>query len=84
MEEIMQMILSQSWVLTDEHSASNEGTPVLVNRATGEAYGPADTVRAYPSHGLLPAARVVDRLIGGRNRELTEAEKPFVRAFFLK
>lgn len=80
----MQIILSQAWVLTDEHSASNEGIPVLANRATGEAYGPADTVRAYPSQDLVPAARVVDRLIGGKKQELTEAEKAFVRAFFLK
>ena len=80
----MQILLSPVWVLTDEHSASNEGIPVLANRETGEAYGPADTVRAYPSHDLVPAARVVDRLLGGKKQELTEEEKVFVRAFFLK
>jgi hypothetical protein len=68
---------------TDEHSASNDGIPVLANRGTGEAYGPGDTVRAYPSQDLVPAARVVDRLLGGKKQELTEEEKVFVRAFFL-
>jgi hypothetical protein len=80
----MQIILSPSWILTDEHSASNEGIPVLANRGTGEAYGPGDTIRAHPSQGLVPAARVVDRLLGEKKRELTEEEKVFVRAFFLK
>jgi hypothetical protein len=83
MEGIMQIILSPSWILTDEHSASNDGIPVLANRGTGEAYGPGDTVRAYPSQDLVPAARVVDRLLGGKKQELTEEEKVFVRAFFL-
>ena len=80
----MQIILSPSWILTDEHSASSDGIPVLANRGTGEAYGPGDTVRAYPSQGLVPAARVVDRLLGGKKQELTEEEKVFVRAFFLQ
>jgi hypothetical protein len=80
----MQIILSPSWVLTDEHSSSNSGIPVLANRETGEAYGPEDTLRAYPSPGLVPAARVVDRLLGRKKEELTEEEKVFVRAFFLK
>ena len=80
----MQIILSSSWILTDEHSASNDGIPVLANRGSGEAYGAADTVRAYPSQGLVSAARVVDRLLGEKKEELTEEEKVFVRAFFLK
>ena len=84
MDGIMQIILSASWVLTDEHSASNEGIPVLANRETGEAYGPADTVRAYPLRDLVPAARVVDRLLGGKKQELGEEEIAFVRAFFLR
>lgn len=84
MDGIMQIILSASWVLTDEHCASNEGIPVLANRETGEAYGPADTVRAYPAHDLVHAARVLDRRLGGKKELLTEEEKVFVRAFFLK
>jgi len=85
MDGVMQIILSASWVLTDEHSASNKGMPVLANRGTGEAYGPVDTVRAYLSQELIIAARVVDRLLGGRKQELTEEEeeKVSVRAFFL-
>ena len=80
----MQIVLSKNWIITDEHSASNEGVPVLANRETGEAYGPADTVGIYPSEDLMPAARVVDRLLGQRKEGLTEEEKVFLRAFFLK
>lgn len=31
---------------------------VLLRRATGEAYGPGDIVKAYLSHGLTTAAAV--------------------------
>jgi hypothetical protein len=79
----MQIILSPSWILTDEHSASKDGIPVLAKRGTGEAYGPGDPVPAKPAKGSVPAARVVDRLLGEKKQELTEEEKVFVRAFFL-
>ena len=80
----MQIVLSQSWTLTDEHSSAKPGVPVLLNRETGEAYGPADYVVVYPSPSWVSAARAVDTLLGMRRREFTEAEKDFVRAFFLK
>ncbi len=80
----MQIVLSRNWIITDEHSAAKEGIPVLENRETGEAYGPADTVGVYPLDDLMPAARVVDRLLGKRKENFTEEEKVFVRAFFLK
>ena len=80
----MQIILSPSWMLTDEHSASNEGIPVLANRETGEAYGPADTITVFPPYGLVSAARAVDILLGRKKVELTKEETALVRAFFLK
>ena len=40
----MKIYLSQSWELSDEHSASIEGRPVLVNKKSGEAYGPGDII----------------------------------------
>ena len=40
----MKTILAPSWILTTDHSASSYGQPVLVYRATGEAYGPSDII----------------------------------------
>lgn len=58
----MKVTLSPSWELSTDHAASSYGQPVLVNRATGEAYGPGDIVRPYPSHGSTTAAEAVRRL----------------------
>ena len=80
----MQIILSPEWMLTDEHTASNEGVPVLANRETGEAYGPEDRVLVYPSASWVTAVKAVDMLLGMGRREYTEEEKVFLRAFFLK
>ncbi len=55
-------ILAPSWELSTEHASSSYGRPVLVNRATGEAFGPGDILMAYPSYGYLPARLVVERL----------------------
>lgn len=45
----MQVNLSGSWELSTDHAASSYGQPVLVNRATGEAFGPGDILKPYPS-----------------------------------
>ncbi len=58
----MAVLLSGRWELTTDHAASSYGAPVLVDRTSGDAYGPADIVEAYPSWGLLPAALAVQRL----------------------
>lgn len=58
----MRTVLAPSWELSTEHAASSYGQPVLVHRATGEAYGPGDILTAYPSYGPRPAAAVVRRL----------------------
>jgi len=58
----MEITLAPSWILSTEHSASSYGQPVLVKRATGEAFGPRDVVKLYPSHGYAPAAEGVARL----------------------
>lgn len=58
----MREVIFKSWKLTTDHAASSYGQPVLVNRATGEAFGPGDIVQCYPSWGYLPAALAVDRL----------------------
>lgn len=58
----MQVNLSGSWELSTDHAASSYGQPVLVNRATGEAFGPGDILKPYPSYGFMPAAEAVRRL----------------------
>jgi len=54
--------LDRNWELSTDHAASSYGQPVLVHRATGEAYGPGDIVRLDPSHGYALAADAVRRL----------------------
>jgi len=58
----VQVNLSGSWELSTDHAASSYGQPVLVNRATGEAFGPGDILKPYPSYGFMPAAEAVRRL----------------------
>jgi len=65
----MECHLSPSWKLSTEHAASSYGIPVLVNCQTGEAFGPGDIVKAYPSHGFAPAADVVRRLAKTSHRD---------------
>ena len=80
----MVIVLSPSWVLTDEHSASSYGIPVLVHRAAeGQAYGPGDIVKPYPSWGLQPASHAVKRFLNINENKLTEEEKIFAERFFL-
>jgi hypothetical protein len=81
---MLHIILSPSWILTDEHRAANEGVPVMVNRKTNEAYGPADTISVYPSSRSIPASRAVNILLEHTKMELTKEETAFMRAFFLK
>ena len=58
----MQVTLSGTWALSTDHAASSYEQPVLVNRPSGDAYGPGDIVQLYPSYGFLPAADGVRRL----------------------
>lgn len=59
----MKATLLPSWELTTEHSASSYGQPVLVNRSTGDAFGPGDIVKPYPSWGFMTAADAVQRML---------------------
>ena len=58
----MKITLAPSWELSDEHAASRGGQPVLVDRDTGDAYGPGAGVQIYPTMGWMPAALGVRRL----------------------
>ncbi len=58
----MKVTLTPSWELSTEHAASSYGQPVLVNRETGEAFGPADPVRPDPSCALMSGRLAVARM----------------------
>ncbi len=75
----MKALLTGTWELSTDHAASSYGQPVLVNRPTGEAYGPADVVKAYPSYGFMPAAAAVARM--ARTANLDEDGKAQVASF---
>jgi hypothetical protein len=79
----MFVVLSPTWVLTDEHRASIYDKPVLMDRGTNEVYGPGDIVRPYPSWDFEPAIGAVVKLLGKTKREWTEAETNLIRSFFL-
>jgi excisionase family DNA binding protein len=75
----MTITLSPSWQLTDEHSQSSYGIPVLINRGTDDVYGPADIIQPYPSWGYMPAANAVARLMDIGER--TDEERVFAARF---
>ena len=75
----MEIVLKPSWILTTDHSASSYGQPVLVNRGTGEAFGPGDVLQAYPSWGYTPAFHAVRRMM--KTAVLSEEEKEICGRF---
>jgi hypothetical protein len=75
----MKISLTPSFELTNEHSASSYGQLVLVNRDTGEAFGPADIIKPYPSWSYMPAAKAVERMAA--KKKLTDEERSFVERF---
>lgn len=75
----MKVTLSPSWELTTEHASSSYGQPVLVNRASGKAFGPADIIKPYPSWGFMPAGMAVERM--ARTGKFTYDEQKFVDSF---
>jgi hypothetical protein len=75
----MKVQLAPSWELTTTHAGSSRGIPVLVNGATGIAYGPADIIQAYPRWGDLSAARVAKRM--APTAQLTEAGRRLLAVF---
>jgi hypothetical protein len=75
----MRATLSPRWELTTEHAASRNGQAVLVDRAPGEAFGPADLGRLHEGKGTIPAALAVRRL--ALTAELDTAEWALVARF---
>jgi hypothetical protein len=75
----MKVTLSPSFELTNEHAASSYGQPVLVRRATGEAFGPTDILKPYPSWGFMLARDAVKRMVA--TKKPTKAEQAMVDSF---
>ena len=75
----MKVTLSPSYELTNEHAASSYGQPVLVNRDTGEAYGPGDVLHAFPSWSDMPAKKAVERM--AKANKFTYVEQRLVDRF---
>jgi len=75
----MRLTLPPVWELTDEHSASSYGIPVLVRRSDGQAFGPGDLVTVSPLLDPEPAWQAIERLAAGL--DLDEEEERFVRIF---
>ena len=67
-------------MLTNEHPASSYGQPVLVKRATDEAWGRLDVVEMYPSWGLMLAVHAVERAAAAMPK-LTDEERRFIASF---
>jgi hypothetical protein len=59
---VTQLNLTPTWSLSTDHAASSYGQPVLVNSASGEAFGPGDIIQPYPSWGMMPGADAVRRM----------------------
>lgn len=72
-------ILSPGWALTTDHAQSSYGQPVLVNRATCEAYGSGDLVCLYPNWHWQLATDAVRRLARGSGKLADPLVERFVR-----
>ena len=73
----MKIIFTPSWELSDERAGSSYVIPVLVNRATGKAFGPGDLLEPYAHWGLKPAVVHVARM--SETKKLSDEEMEFVR-----
>ena len=75
----MEVKITPSYILTDKHSKSQFGVPVLVNMRTNEAYNLSDLLQAYPSWGSMQACDVVRSLVN--EKRFTDQEKFFIERF---
>ena len=75
----MRVKLKSNYVLTDEHSSSTRGQPVLLDETTGEVYMPMDVFEPSGSWGPLLARAAVKKM--ARQKACTEEELQFVQRF---
>jgi hypothetical protein len=76
----MKVALTASWELSNEYSASSSEHTMLVNRTTGEGYGPEDLIRVYREWPIYPARVAVDHMLR-TNKKLTDTERQFAERF---
>jgi len=68
--------------LTDEHSASSYGQPVLVREEMGEALGPGDLMELVPMFSnARPASELVASWLKVSGDQLDEDDRAFVERF---
>ena len=75
----MEVKITPSYILTDEHDKSQFGMPVLVNMRTNEAYNPSELLQAYPSWGSMQARDIVRSLV--TEKRFSDKEKFFIERF---
>ena len=59
--------LTANYFLTTDHVKSRLGQPVLLSKATGQAYLPNDTFSAYESWPKMAASQIVNKMATWRN-----------------
>jgi hypothetical protein len=77
----MELHLTPSWTLSDEHLASSYGKPVLVDQDTGEAYGPEDILQVIPEGNPVPGYIAVKGMTAGESFSVEEVA--FIDRFVL-
>jgi len=76
---MMHVKLTATYFLTTDHAKSRFGQPVLVNRATGQAFLPSDAFAAYESWQIMQAAQVVNKMSSWRN--FSKEERTLIEQF---
>lgn len=59
--------LTATYFLTTDHAKSRLNQPVLLNKATGQAYLPNEILAPYESWPKMSATQVVDKMAYWRN-----------------
>jgi len=75
----MHVKLTATYFLTTDHAKSRFGQPVLVNRATGQAFLPSDAFVAYESWQKMSATQVVNKMASWR--DFSEEERKLIERF---
>jgi hypothetical protein len=76
---MMQVKLTAIYFLTTDHPKSRFGQPVLVNRATGQAFLPGDAFAPYESWQIMKADQVVRKMATWGN--FSRAEQGLIEQF---
>jgi hypothetical protein len=68
----MQVKLTATYFLTTDHPKGKYDQPVLINRATGQAFLPYETFAAYESWPVMSATHVVSKMASWRDFSVEE------------